>query len=303
MALSAKQAVDAFNQAFGRHPGARALHAKGVLLSGTFTPAGEGAALTRAPHMRQGSVPATIRFSNASGNPREPDWMPGPRGLAVKMYLPDGSRTDIMSVSSPLFPTRTPEGFIELAGVQAAGPAAAWKLLRFLVAHPEALRTLPVIAPTLRPPASYASIPYHAIHAFKWIDGNGSERFVRYRLVPDAPVARLMPWSARLRGRDYLQGELEERLQRGPVRFTLELQVAEPGDPVDDPSAAWSGARRRVTAGTFEITGPERERETGGDVLVFDPTRVVDGIELTADPVLHFRPLAYSESVARRTAS
>jgi catalase len=36
-------------------------------------------------------------------------------------------------------------------------------------------------------------------------------------------------------------------------------------------------------------------------VLVFDPARVTDGVALTPDPVLQFRPRAYSESVARRT--
>jgi catalase len=80
----------------------------------------------------------------------------------------------------------------------------------------------------------------------------------------------------------------------------LEVQIAEPEDPIDDPSAPWPKARRRVDVGTFEITGLETERETGGDVLVFDPTRVTDGIELSGDPVLLFRKSAYSASVARR---
>jgi catalase len=52
----------------------------------------------------------------------------------------------------------------------------------------------------------------------------------------------------------------------------------------------------------LEITALETERETGGDVLVFDPGRVTDGIELSGDPVLRFRPKAYSDSVARRTS-
>jgi catalase len=55
-----------------------------------------------------------------------------------------------------------------------------------------------------------------------------------------------------------------------------------------------------VRAGTLELTELETERETGGDVLVFDPTRVTDGIELSDDPVLRFRHEAYTESVARR---
>jgi len=36
-------------------------------------------------------------------------------------------------------------------------------------------------------------------------------------------------------------------------------------------------------------------------VLVFDPSRVTDGIEGSEDPVLRFRPEAYSESIKRRT--
>jgi catalase len=51
----------------------------------------------------------------------------------------------------------------------------------------------------------------------------------------------------------------------------------------------------------LELTGRETGRETGGDVLVFDPTRVTDGIECSDDPVLLFRPKAYAESVAQRT--
>jgi catalase len=50
------------------------------------------------------------------------------------------------------------------------------------------------------------------------------------------------------------------------------------------------------------ITELETERETGDDVLVFDPTRITPGIELSEDPVLQFRRAAYSESVARRMA-
>jgi catalase len=119
---------------------------------------------------------------------------------------------------------------------------------------------------------------------------------VRYRWQP------LESGGQRKRDRDYLQQELRERLEAGPIRFRLEVQVAMPGDPTDDPSAAWPSSRWRVDAGTLEVTGLETDRETGGDVLVFDPTRVTDGIELSDDPVLRFRSPAYSASVARRTA-
>ena len=64
-----------------------------------------------------------------------------------------------------------------------------------------------------------------------------------------------------------------------------------------------AAGRRRVTVGTLKLTGLDTEREQGSDVLVFDPTRVTDGIECSDDPVLRFRPIAYSESVTRRVSS
>ncbi len=301
MTLTPAAAIDTTTRVFGAHPGFRALHAKGTVATGTFTPTAEAAGWSRAAHLSGPEVPVTVRFSNGSGNPRHPDWAPDPRGLAIKFYLPDGSRTDIVAVSSPCFPTRTPEGFIELIEAQAAGPAAAWKLPLFLRHHPEAIRVLPRVALTLLPPASYATISYHGLHAFRWQDAEGGERYVRYTLRPAAAVARLKPWEAKRLGADYLQTEIGRRLATGPVLFSLELQIAAAGDPTDDPSASWPKGRRRVTVGALRVTGLDTEREQGDDVLVFDPSRVTDGIECSDDPVLRFRPGAYSESVERRT--
>jgi catalase len=144
------------------------------------------------------------------------------------------------------------------------------------------------------------SLPYYGVHAFRLIAADGSSRYVRYEWVPLDGDRRLGMKEARARGRDFLQRELPERLSRGTARFTLELQIAAPGDPVDDPSKRWPPERERVDAGTLEVVAVDEEADQ--NVLVFDPTRVTDGIELSNDPVLRFRPGAYSESVARRTA-
>jgi catalase len=302
MTLTAQQAVDIANEVFGRHHRSRALHAKGTLLKGTFTATPEAARLTRAVHMQGEAVPATVRVSNGSGNPRIPDYRPDVRGFAVKLYLPDGSRTDIVSQSSPRFPVRTPEGFVELLRAQHPEPAALWRLPLFFAHHPRALVTLPASLPALKPPASYATCTYYALHAFRFLDADGNARYVRYTWLPEAGEDRLSVRHAKRRGRDYLQEEIRERLARGAARFTLQLQIASEGDDVNDPSVAWPPARERVLAGTLELTGLDTAREADGDVLVFDPTRVTDGIELSDDPVLRFRPKAYSESVERRRA-
>ena len=300
--ISPQQALDVINKRFGRHPGFRALHAKGTLTKGTFTGTPEAARLTRAQHMQGDAIPVTARLSNGSGDPNLPDYGPEVRGMAVKFYLPDGSRTDISAQTVPRFPVRTPDAFMNLLRASAPGAGRVVRLPLFLATHPEALPALRANAAALKPPASYAAVRYYAVHAFKWIDADGGERYVRYRWLPEAEEPPLSQEEAKSRGKDYLQDDIRERLDRGPVRFTLELQLAGPGDKVDDPTAVWPDERRTVAAGTLDLTELETGRETGGDVLVFDPVRVVDGIELSQDPILQYRSPAYSVSVERRIA-
>ena len=302
MTITPEQAIDAANEVFGRHAGYRALHAKGTLCSGTFTATPAGTRLSRAAHMQGEPVKVTARVSNASGNPGAPDYLPDVRGLAVKCYLPDGSRTDIVAQSAPRFPARTPEAFVELMRASQPGPSMPLKLSRFLARNPVAIRGLPANTAALLPAASYGTIRYYGVHAYRWLDLDGGSRYVRYTFVPHVSERPLPPWQARGRGADYLQQDIRDRMAHGPVRFKLELQLAASGDRVEDPTAVWPKQREVVIAGTLELTGLDTERETGTDVLVFDPVRVTDGIELSDDPILRFREHAYGASVARRTA-
>jgi catalase len=303
VSVTPQEAVDAANGLFGRHPGHRALHAKGTLLKGTFTATPEAAKLTRAAHMQGDPVPVTARVSNGGGDPDVPDYKPDVRGLAVKLYLPDGSRTDIVAQTVPRFPVSTPEAFVEFMRAQRPGAAMAWRVPAFFARHPKSLTILPGSVKALRPLDSYATTTYYALHAFRFVGADGGARYARYTLLPEAGERRISGGEAKRRGRDYLQEDIRERVVRDPVRFWLELQIAGPGDRTDDPSAAWPAERERVRAGTLELTGLDTGREQGDDVLVFDPTRVTDGIELSDDPVLRFRRDAYSESIARRTSS
>ncbi len=301
MGVTPQDATAAEHAAFGRHPGFRALHAKGIVLAGTFAATPQAARLTRAAHLQGEPVPVTARFSNGGGNPNIPDAAPDVRGLAVKFYLPDGTRTDIVAQTAPRFPVRTPDAFVELIRALGAGARAPVELARFIAHHPEAVPKLAANAGALRPPRSYATVPYYAVHAYRFLDAQGGARYGRYTLVPEHQEPRLWPHQTRGLNRDYLQHELRARLDRGPVRFALALQIAAPGDPVDDPSARWPATRERVTLGTVQLTDLDSEREVGDDVLVFDPSRVTDGIELSDDPVLRFRPAAYSDSIRERT--
>jgi catalase len=301
----AERAVDAINTLSGRHEGHRAAHARGTLCAGSFTAAPGAADLTRAAHMRGEPVRVTARFSNGSGDPSTPDNdRRDGRGLAVKFYLPDGGTTDIVSLTVPCFFVRTPEDFIAFAEVRFPDPETGepdmGKVGAFVQEHPETAAALQHILPSLVPPKSYATAAYNSIHSFRLLDG-GEGQFARYRWVPEAGVEALPEEEIDGAAPDYLQDEIRERLDSGPVRFTLIARLAADGDAVDDPTMPWpEGERKEVELGTLELTGLDTERETGDDVLVFDPMRVTDGIEPSDDQILHVRRPAYSVSVERR---
>jgi catalase len=291
MSSLAEEVVDAINAISGVHPGHRAAHAKGTLLTGTFTPNGSG--LTTAAHLQDEPVRVTARFSNGGGDPGIPDYAREGRGMAVKFYLPDGDKTDIVALSLPCFFVRTPEDFLSFTQAR-LDPERL--MPDWLGAHPEALTAIQA-ALGADPPQSYATCAYNSIHSFRFTDAGGDTRFVRYRWEPEAGEQTLPGDEAKARGRDYLQ---EEIVARGESAFRLVAVIAADEDAVDDPTVAWPEERERVEIGRLVLDGPDTEREQGDDVLVFDPCRVIDGIELSDDQILRFRSAAYSVSVERR---
>jgi catalase len=170
----------------------------------------------------------------------------------------------------------------------------------FLAEHPASAAALQLILPSLVPPRSYATCAFNSLHAFRLENASGERRFARYRIEPEAGEEAMPDEELEGASPDYLQDEVRERLGREPVAFRLLARIAEEGDPVDDPTAAWPEEREAVELGRIELTELDTTRETGDDVLVFDPTRATDGIECSADPILHIRSHAYSVSVERR---
>jgi catalase len=297
----AERAVEAINAISGDHEGHRAAHAKGTLCEGTFTPTPEAAELSSAAHFQGDPVRVTVRLSNGSGNPNAPDnERTEGRGIAIKFYLPDGSTTDIVGLTLPVFFVNDPEDFIEFVRARKPDPDTGQpdmeKIGAFLGEHPETGAALQLILPTLVPPRSYATCAFNSIHAFRLGD-----RWVRYRIEPEAGVENVPEEEIEGLSADYLQNDIRERLDRGPVRFTLYARLGEDGDPIDDPTVPWPDERERVELGTLELTGLDTTREQGDDVLVFDPTRVTDGIEASPDKILQIRSHAYSVSVEKRT--
>jgi catalase len=281
----------------------RAAHALGRIYVGTFTATPIAKTLSRAAHFQGTPVRATARLSGKSGDPSKAPL--NIVAMATKFYLPDSTVTDLIAITLPAFFARTPEEFLAFAESQVPDPATGKpdlaKLKAFAAGHPNAARVFKLL---LSQPAlvSFAQVSYRPLHTFLFVNADGKARWARYNWEPEAGVAGQPLEELAKQSHDYLFDEFEKRLRAAPVAFRLELELAQDGDPVDDPSAMWTSDRERVVVGRLELVRRITEDEIGDPVMMHDPTAVTDGIEISPDDqIIAVRRGAYEVSVAQRT--
>jgi catalase len=293
--------VDALNEVFGKHPGDRAAHTKGICLTGSFTPSAEAPKLSRAAHFAK-QVPIRARFSLGGGNPKAPDnAQDNVRGLAVKFDLGNGASTDIVTISAPVFFVKTPELFVEFLKTVATGDKD--KLNTFFAAHPESTRqnawlmSHPV-------PASYAGVAYFGVHGFTFTNAAGERTLVKYKVIPEAGELGLTPDEAKAKGPDFYAEELKERLAKGPVVFDLVAIMGKTSDQTSDPTLRWDDEDNRPTTPLGKISITAIEPQETCDSGIFLPGNVTDGIiGPSDDPIFAVRSPAYIVSFTRRKAA
>ncbi len=300
-----EQIVDAqVTLAKGPYKGLRTNHTKGIVVSGTFTPAATASTLTKAAHLQDTPSKVTVRFSNAGGVPTIEDTNPGanPRGIAIRFELPDGSITDIVSLSVNAFPVSTPEAFLAFLNARTATKADSPKptpVEKMIAETPSLQRFIAIPKPF---PASFASLNYHGINAFQFTNAKGESHHIRYRIEPLNGQEFLTPEQVATATPDYLFDELPRRLEAGTVKFRLLAQVAEKDDVIIDPTVIWPEERKLVDLGVLHLQAPVADNAAAEKALAFNPLILLDGIAPSNDPVLLARPGAYAVSVSRRTA-
>jgi len=259
----------------------------------------EAARLSGATLFNGRSIPVTARFSDGSGMPTVPDGSPAmPRGIAIKYRMPGGSVTDMVTNSFKFFPVGTGEDFRDLLQAITASPPDAPhpnKLEQFFGSHPnapKAIGSLPI-------PDSFADEEYHGIDAFIFVNKSGQRQAVRYVIAPEKLV-HITPEEAAKQPPNYLFDELAKRIAQKPLVFHLKAQLAEPGDQTKDASQPWPEDRKLVDLGVLTLTKVVPNSAEAEKKLLFLPTNLTSGIELSDDPLPSVRSAAYGVSFGRR---
>jgi len=293
------QIVDLANKVDGVHPGFRAFHAKGVVVEGSFKASTEAAKLSSATLFNGRTIPVTARFSDGSGMPTVPDGSPAmPRGISIKYHLSSGSDTDMVTNSFKFFPVATGEDFRDLLQAIVASPPDAPhpnKVEQFFGSHPnapKAIGSLPI-------PDSFADEEYHGIDAFIFVNKSGQRQAVRYLIVPEKLV-HITPEEAAKQPPDFLFDDLAKRIAQKPLVFHVKAQLAEPGDQTKDASEPWPDDRKVVDLGVLTLKKVVPNSLEVQKKLLFLPTNLTAGIELSDDPLPSVRSAAYGVSFGRR---
>jgi catalase len=202
-------------------------------------------------------------------------------------------------INAPFFAVSTPQAFYAL--LIASGSKDPKAMPAFATAHPEigAFAAWGKSAPWT---ASYAEERYNGINAFIYIDRAGTQHAVRWSLLPAAQPVAVSPEDLARRGPDFLEKDLRDRIASGPMRWTMAVTVAEPGDPTADPTKAWPADRRAVDVGTLTVQRVQAERDGPCRDINYDPTVLPDGMRTSDDPFPAARSSAYAKSFDRRTA-
>ncbi len=287
--------LEALARAVDADPHGRVLHRKGVWVRGSFAGAATAPAVTRATLLDGVRHDVLARFSGTRSAPGAHDATSGEVSLAVRIGGAASDGWELSGFTLPVFFVRSGADLVAMltAFGEDARAGTTDRTEAFLLAHPEA-RTAYDAQAALEP-TSYATATYRMVHAYGLVDAAGALRRCRLSWQPVDPGPETTPDDRAFA--DYLT---EDLLRRLPVRFRLVARLAAPGDPVDDPTAAWSPDGTDVVLGTLEIDEVVDPAPSPEPHL--DPARLPDGVAPPGDRLFADRLAVYAAARRARGA-
>ncbi|RFU80491.1 catalase domain-containing [Trichoderma arundinaceum] len=284
--------ISTLKDVFGRFANVRPSHAKGIFVTGSFTPTDEAKQLSAAPHFDSPSTPVIARFSLFTGIPDLPSTDPqaNPHGFAVRFLIGDDVKTDIICQSSTLFPASTGETTL-----------AVFRALRdntveeYIKNHPEAAAFL---LEDRKTPKNFGTQSFYSINAFKFVNAAGKSVFIRYRWIPLSGRQFLTQSELEAKEPNFLFNELPGVFAQGPINFKLVAQVAEDDDITNDCTKIWPEDRKLVELGELSLTrvADKEELPPQKQTIVYSVVPGVQGIEPSDDPIIAARAAVYGTS-------
>ncbi len=295
--------VNQFESTFGKFEGYRRSGAKGVCAMGEFVGTADARALSTASAFSGSPVPVIVRFSVGGANPKAPDNAKSQRNLALQFNLPGGEQWLMGNISAPVFGAATPQQFLALLASRQPDPATKAadpaKVKAFNEANPEVLLQGKHFA-SQPVPASFGSVNYWGVHAFAFVNAKGEKQFGKWIFEPVGGLQGLSDDEAKAKGPSFLFDDLRQRVKEGKVAFNFNLELAQPGDKIDNATVPLPEGRKKVNLGMLKVTSVSEDAAGACLTINFNPLVLPKGVEPSSDPMIAARAAPYAVSLGRR---
>lgn len=295
--------IDQFEATAGKFEGYRRSGAKGLCAMGEFVGSADARDLSKASVFSGETIPVIVRFSVGGANPNAPDNTRGQRNMALQFDLPAGEQWQMGNISTPVFGSSSPQQLLDLLASRQPDPAtgaANPELVRaFNDANPEVLLQGSYLA-SQPVPASFAGVNYWGVHGYGFVNVAGATQYGKWVFEPVDGRLGLTDEEAQSRGPNFLFDDLRQRVSQGEVAFDFNLELAEPGDTIDNATIPLPEGRDKVSLGTLKVTSVSEDAGGSCLTITFNPMNMPAGVVPSADPMLAGRAAPYVISLSRR---
>ena len=201
------------------------------------------------------------------------------------------------NISAPIFGSATPQQLMALLAARQPDPATKVadpvKVKAFNDANPEVLLQGRYLA-SQPVPASFATVNYWGVHAFGFTNASGVKQFGKWIFEPVNGTQGLSDEEAKEKGASFLFDDLRQRVKEGKVAFNFNLELAQPGDQLDNATVPLPEGRKKINLGVLKITSVSDDDKGACLTVNFNPMIMPNGVEPSNDPMLSARAAPYA---------
>ena len=298
----------------------RVVHARGTGAFGTFKCTSSLKEFTRANFLTEEGkeTPVALRFSTVAGSRGSADTVRDVRGFALKFYTEQGNY-DLVGNNIPVFFIQDAAKFPDL--IHAAKPHQDSDIPQAQTAHdtfwdfislmPEAMHMVMWIMSDRTIPRSLRMMEGFGVHTFRLINDEGKACFVKFHFKPVLGCHSLV-WDEALnisgKDPDFHRRDLWDAIDQGNFpEWDLGVQIIPEEDELNfdfDLLDATKLVPEELvpvrTVGRLTLNRNPDNHFSEIEQIAFCPTHLVDGIDLSDDPLLQGRLFSYLDTQITR---
>ncbi|MFC4054460.1 catalase [Actinomadura syzygii] len=299
----------------------RVVHARGATAYGFFEAYGKWgdepvATYTRAKlfQERGARTPVALRFSTVIGGRDSAETARDPRGFAIKFYTEDGN-WDLVGNNLAVFFIRDAIKFPDVIHALKPDPVTfrqePARIFDFMSQTPESMHMLVNLFSPRGIPADYRHMQGFGVNTYKWVNGAGETKLVKYHWMPKQGVRSMTEEdAAAVQARDlgHATRDLHEAIDRGDFpEWELLVQLMDDHDhpeldfdPLDDTKVWPEDQFPALPVGRIVLDRNVDNNFAENEQISFGTGVLVDGLDFSDDKMLVGRTFSYSDTQRHR---